>query len=244
MSAETRSLESELIGSSGAGAFAPDRIPPEIAAGLGPERRRVVRRWLALLGLLGAGSILGVASSLYLANRAPLLLIALSPIGRHLMLVAPTVDPAAFVAIGTLRRLLFYTGSFQVGRALGPAGLVWLEARAARTARFVRWLERLFARASHAVVFLLPGPTLSTIAGASGMRTRVFVPLAAAGTALRMVLILGLAEWLRGPIEALLAWIEAHWLPGTAVLVLGIAIYLVRRSAGRSPSARRAPGLS
>ena len=37
-------------------------------------------------------------------------------------------------------------------------------------ARFVRWLERLFARAPRTVVLVLAGPTVSVLAGVSGMR--------------------------------------------------------------------------
>ena len=40
-----------------------------------------------------------VASDADVVNEAPLLLIALSPLGRHLVLVAPTVDPIAFLAV-------------------------------------------------------------------------------------------------------------------------------------------------
>jgi membrane protein DedA with SNARE-associated domain len=106
---------------------------------------------------------------------------------------------------------------------------VWLEARAARAARFVRWLERLFERASHAVVLLLPGPTVSGLAGISGMRARVFVPLSVLGLGIRMLLVLGFAAWLRAPIETLLAVIDEYWIPGTVVLVAGTALHQWRR---------------
>ena len=45
-----------------------------------------------------------------------------------------------------------------------------------------------------------------------------------------MLLVLGFAEWLRGPIETLLALIDEYWIPGTVVLVIGIAIYRWRRA--------------
>jgi len=200
-------------------------IPGDIRSRLGPEQLRTIRRSLTVLGVLGTGSMLGGAFSLYLVNHWPLLLIGLSPIGRHLVLVAPTVDPFAFIAVGTTRRLLFYLGSFHLGRALGPAGLEWLERRWARAARFIRWLERLFAFAPRTAVFLLPGPAMSTIAGTAGMAPRVFTPIVVGGLVLRMVTIVYFAEWLREPIEWLLAWIDVYWVPGTVVLVTGIAIH-------------------
>jgi len=206
---------------------------PDRAWLLDPERRRTVRLCVSVLATLSSFSLLGVAFSLYLVNHQPLLLVALSPIGRHLLLVAPTVDPFAFVAVVVGRRMLFYLASFHLGRALGPAGIVWIEARAARFGRFVRWLERLFQRASYPIVFFASGPTLSALAGASGMRPVTFAALAAPGLVLRALVVLGVAASLRGYIEVVLAWIDAHWVPGTIVMLALVALYRWRR---RSPS--------
>ena len=204
-------------------------LPGEASTRLGPEQRRVVRRCLSALGVLGGASMVGVAFSLYLVNHQPLLLIALSPLGRHLVLVAPIVDPVAFVAVALARRMVFYLATFYLGRALGPAGIIWIEARAVHFGRFVRWIERLFSRASHVVVFAMASPTVAALAGISGMRTGVFLALATAGLIVRLVIVLGFAEWLREPIEWLLGWIDEYWIPGTVVLVTGVAIYQWRR---------------
>lgn len=198
---------------------------------LDPERQRVVRLCLWILAVLGGGSMLGVAFSLYLVNHFPLLLIALSPLGRHLVLVAPVVDPAAFLAVLATRRLAFYLTCFHLGRALGPLGIPWIEARAARLGVFVRWLERLFARASHLVVLVMSGPTVSALAGIAGMRPLVFSALATASLLLRGVLLLGFAAWIAEYLAIARAWIDAYWVPGTVVMVLGVLVYrLVRRS--------------
>jgi hypothetical protein len=185
----------------------------------------LVQRSLSVLGILSVGSMAGAASSLYLVGHFPLLLIALSPLGRHMLLVAPIVDPVAFVVVAVLRRMAFYLACFQLGRGLGPTGVLWLEARAARFARFVRWVERLFARAPHLVVLVMAGPTTSGLAGIAGIRTLPFVLLATASLVARMLLVLGFAELLREPIERLLAWIDEYWLPGTLVLALGTIAY-------------------
>ena len=171
--------------------------------------------------------MLGTASSLYLVNHAPLLLIALSPLGRHLVLVAPTVDPLPFLLVSVGRRMLFYLASFHLGRALGPATIAWIEQRAPYAGRFVRFIERLFNRAPRAVVLLLAGPTVSVLAGVSGQRTGLFAALATAGLALRMLVIIVFAEWLRGPIEALLQLIDRYWLPGTVAIIAALALHRV-----------------
>lgn len=196
---------------------------------LGPEQSRSARRVLLLLGALAGCAMVGSASSLYLVNHHPLLLIALSPIGRHLVLVAPTVDPVGFLAVAVGRRMLFYLGSYQLGRALGPFGIAWLAVRAERMARFVRWVERLFARAPRTAVLTMAGSTVSALAGIHGMPRRVFAPVAAAGLTLRMLFVLAFAEWLREPIELLLAFIDEHWIPGTVLIVAGIALHQYSR---------------
>ncbi|MDJ0787447.1 MAG: hypothetical protein QNK05_11610 [Myxococcota bacterium] len=194
-----------------------------------PQQWALARRCLWILGGLGLCSALGIAFSLVLVNEAPLLLIALSPLGRHLVLAAPTVDPFAFVTVAVLRRMAFYLACFQLGRALGPYGVEWLEQQNAWLGRFVRWLEGLFARAGHLVVLVFAGPTVSTLAGISGMHLGVFAGLAALGLIARMLLIVGFAEWLREPIEMLLGLAEEYWLPGTVVLVTGVSLQQWRR---------------
>ncbi len=199
--------------------------PPSLSA----EQQQVARLCLWTLATLGTASMVGAAFSLYLVTHYPLLLIAMSPLGRHLLLAAPNVDPLALLAVGTLRRLAFYLACFHLGRALGPLGIPWIEARAAHFARFVRWLERIFARAGKTVVLLVSGPTVSALAGISGMRTRVFVPLAITSLVARMLAVLFFADVLRSYLEIALAWIEAYWVPGTVVMVTLVGLYRWRR---------------
>jgi membrane protein DedA with SNARE-associated domain len=207
-------------------------LPRQFYEGLTPEQRRTVARCLWTIGVLGAATLIGVGSSLYLVNSYPLLLIALSPLGRHLILVAPIVNPYAFVAVAVGRRAAFSVPFFYIGRALGPIAVQWLELRSPRAGQAVRWLERLFRRfekASFAVVFFLPGPAISTIAGDSGMRSVVYLSMLVAGLVFRMLITLWIGDWLRGPIEILVGWIDQYRVPGTVVLVAGIAFYQWRQ---------------
>ena len=155
--------------------------PADVETGLDDSQRRVVRLCLIGLAVLGTGSMIGAMSVLYLANHFPLLLIALSPTGRHLILVVPTVHPAAFVAVATLRRLAFYVPCFILGRTLGSTALAWLETRFRGAARFVQWLDRIFQRAQYPAVFFLPGPIMSTIAGNAQMPVATWILLIACG---------------------------------------------------------------
>ncbi len=198
----------------------------------GAEERRIVQLCLSVLGVLGTCSLVGVAFSLYLVNHWPLLLLALSPLGRHMWLVAPTVDPVAFVLVLLVRRMAFYLASFHLGRALGPAGIEWVERRAGRFAPWVRWVERGFARWSYPVVFLMTGPTVSGLAGISGMRQSTYLALATPGLLIRLLAVLYFAEWIRDYIETVLSWIDEVWIPGTVVMVAAVLLYRWRKRPG------------
>jgi membrane protein DedA with SNARE-associated domain len=189
-----------------------------------------------VLGVLGSGSLLGVAFSPYLVTHWPLLLVGLSPLGRHMVLVAPVVHPVAFFLVLVIRRLVFYVGCFQLGRALGPWAVPWVEARSRHFGRFLRFLELLFNRAPRAVVLVMSGPSVSALAGVSNMPARVFLPLATVSLAVRVVLVMGFAEWIREYVELALGWIDAYWIPATAVTASGVVLYQVWRRRTRTRS--------
>ena len=197
---------------------------PDLAL-LGPRDRRRAGFSLAVLGVLSLASGFGLVASAYLVNHHPLLLIALSPIGRHLVLVVPKLNPVALILVAGLRRLVFYLACFQLGRALGPSGVAWLEQRAVRFARFVRWIEAWFAKAPRLVVLFFAGPTVSALAGISGMPLATYIGLAVLSLLARLLLLLGFGELLREPIEWLLAWIDVHWVLITVLMVLGLGAF-------------------
>jgi hypothetical protein len=195
----------------------------------GTAQWRLARRCLFLLGALWALSTLGRALSLYLINHAPLALIALSPMGSHVLLAAALTNPIALLVVTTGRRLVFYAATFFLGRALGPYAVQWVEARARHFGRFVRFLERLFARAPRLVVLGAAGPTVSALAGMAGMRLSTYLTLATLGLVVRLWIWIQFADVFRGPIEQLLAWIDEYWVPGTIVLVAVLGVTQGRR---------------
>jgi hypothetical protein len=50
----------------------------------------------------------------------------------------------------------------------------------------------------------------------------------------RMIGILMFAEWMSAYLEIALSWIDEYWLPGTVVMVAGVAIYSWRRSPSKA----------
>lgn len=200
-----------------------DEVSP--TATLSAHDRRVVRGCLIALGVLSVGTWIGVGTSPYLVNNYPLLLVGISPISRHMILVAPIVSIPMLFLVGGLRSLTFTTFSYFLGRSLGEPGLVWLEQRAERAGRFIRWLERFFLRWSYWAVFIFPLGAMACIAGVARMRPVGFFVTATIGIAFRMSLYILLADSIRGPIMNLLEWIRTYQVPATLVLVGTIATY-------------------
>jgi membrane protein DedA with SNARE-associated domain len=217
---------------------APDSPAPSSAPDPGldaleysPEQLRRMRIWFGVLAVLGVAGWIGTFGVARLANDLPLLLIVLSPVNRHLVLVAPTVSPAAFLSVAIARGLVSCAVGFQLGRAVGKSGLRWLDARSPGFGRFVRWVERLFERSAPVAILLLPGLLVSLLAGISGMRFGVLLALACTGLALRMLAILGFALWFREEILWLLQFFDRNWLLITLAIVAIVALNRWRSSA-------------
>lgn len=192
---------------------------------LGPEERKRVRLCLIAIGILTTASLLGTAFSPYLAINYPRLLISISPNSRHLVLVAPVVGLGALLSFALVRRMLFTFVAYWLGRSLGEPGLVWLEQRAQKSARFVRWLERFFKDWSYLAVVAFPHGAMASIAGIAKMRPIGFFPCALVGITIRLVLLYMLASQIRGPIMMLLEFIRAYQLPVTGAVIGAVLAY-------------------
>ena len=186
-----------------------------------------------MLTLAGAA---GVALLPTLLTYSPLLLVALSPLGRHLVLAAPSTAMLPFVVVATLRRMLTCILAYYFGQAYGSGGIAWVVTRYPRLTGFVRGLEWLFERAAPLVVFVAPGPIICAMAGATRMRFWLFVPLAAAGEVVWTSLTYRLGEALSAWIKPIMAFFQEHMISTTAGFVLLMLAYrLVSR---RSPGSR------
>ena len=197
--------------------------PPAVA--LTAQDRRIVRVCLMVLATLTVGTWIGVASSPYLVNNHPLLLIGISPLSRHMILVAPLVGAPMVLLVGGSRSLAFTAVSYVLGISLGEAGLVWIEQRDEKSGRFVRWLQRFFQRWSYLAVFIFPLGVMACVAGVARMRPVGFFAAATAGIAFRLSVYVLIADSIRGPILGLLEIIRVYQFPATIVLVVAIGTY-------------------
>jgi len=184
--------------------------PEQAAASAVPAR--LVRASWTLVGFLTIASLAGTAASPLLLVKAPLLLVALAPDGRHVALVAGSVDPLPLLAVSVVRRALYGVGVFGLGAAYGDVAVYWIEKRARRLGNALRFLERLFVRFGAALLIVMPFLSLCILAGAARTRLRVALP----------ALVLGHCLWAGGTV-----WLGTRFAGSSQILVDFLAARLV-----------------
>jgi membrane protein DedA with SNARE-associated domain len=172
--------------------------------------------------ILGAGS-LGLAFSPWLVVNAPLLLIALSPLPRHLLFVAPKLELLPFVVVAVLRSEAWSALWYFTGITYGERGIRWFEGRNVRMGGLVRAGERLFRRASLPLLLVSPNPLFCLLAGAWGVRPALFFPLTVLGQAAWIVITHRVGAAFAELIASMTQWIGSH----VAELTLGTVLFTV-----------------
>ena len=188
---------------------------------------------VALLVVFWATGIAATAASSWLLAEHPLLLVALEPRNRNLLLATSLVDDAIpFVVLASFRRVASDPVYFALGHLYGDRAVAWVERRAGGG---VRLLERAFRRASWPLVFLFPGILVCVLAGATGMRTRTFLALNLTGTVLTVIALRLFAHELEPVIDPVVDFNERNQGRITIVLVVAVVAWLLwqrRRGSG------------
>lgn len=193
---------------------------------------------LGSLAVLTVINWVGVALAPALLLHAPLWLLALSPLDRHLVVVATRVDLLPFMLVALPARMLGAFWSYVVGYGYGEQGLVWTEKRHPRTGRYLRWLERGFRRASVPLLFLWPRPLGCALAGTVRMPLWQFALAGSAGQAMWIVLTYRLGEKLAPALEPIIAFFREHMLGATLVSVGAVVLYRMWRRSRREAIVR------
>jgi membrane protein DedA with SNARE-associated domain len=148
-----------------------------------PDARRRLLLWCVVpLSIMSIGSLIGTAFMPYLLARRPLVLVALSPLFRHLVLAAPRVDAAAFFAVAVPRHFLPDPFVYLLGREYGHLAFEWAGGNATRSGKLVRTMERAFAKVGPFALLVSPDVIVSTLAGAAKVPIPLFVVFNIAGT--------------------------------------------------------------
>jgi membrane protein DedA with SNARE-associated domain len=209
------------------------------AAPVAPEqlgkRRRKLQLLIGPMIVCFIATGIGVAFAPVLLERAPIALFLLAPLGRHLVLISPALDPVTFVAVGMVGYFLVDPFSYVLGREYGQSAVEWMSGRAGLVGRWARWVERMFNRAAPLVLFVSPGPFVNLLAGASGMRVPLWLTLNLGGTLATVILTRWFGAALVRPINAVREFVQANALELTVVsVILVLASTLFRRRRRRS----------
>ena len=193
-----------------------------------PVTRRRELAWFAVpMVLLAIGANVGNALAPTLVTEEPALLLVLAPRFRWLLLSSPNLHAIAFYGIPIARAVGVLSLYYFFGRRYGDAALRWVEARAGRSMRPVRWIERQFHRGRYPIVVVFPGSLAALFAGADQMSFIGFLAVALAATAVRLVLIRTLANLFAGTLLDVLDWIGNNQLWLTVVSFVGVFIYVL-----------------
>ena len=209
---------------------------PVLAAG---ERRvpLLERRLLVgLLVLLIALDRTAAAGAPWLATHHPLLLAAVDPTDKAVIL-ALKVSLAALFPLAVIRRLFGQALYFLIGRRLGPEAKSWLHAHGA--GGVLARLERALGRWSYPIVFLAPRDVVCLLAGDMGMGWAPFLLIAGLRDCAAVLLLRELSQAFAKQVNAVLGFLNTYALPATlvAVALVSLQVMLQRRRRVRARQA-------
>jgi membrane protein DedA with SNARE-associated domain len=186
-----------------------------------------------------AMTLTGTALAPALLTDHPLVLMSLNPAPRHLVLATNSVDWIPFFVVALAR--LFFPDPFYylLGRAFGADAIAWIERRSGTSGKWVRWLERLFARAGIVLLFVAPAGLMCVLAGASRMRPALFVTVNLLGTLTGLLLVRLFGAALAEQIEVVRQFVQANVVALTLFSVVAVLVssWVRRRRARRIAAA-------
>lgn len=190
-----------------------------------PSRRTLVLIVTPIIALITIGT---VASAIHptLVKSHPLLLVALEPRNRWILLVADRVSFWPLLIFGTLRRLASDPLFFLLGYLYGDKAVAWAERKFDFGTGTIRRIERAFQKAGPVLVFFFPGALICVLAGATGMNPVMFAALNIVGTVFTVTLLYQFAGTVRGPVDAVLGFYDDNWKWLTIVSVALTALYI------------------
>lgn len=203
------------------------------------QRRRVpLPLLLTPIVVLSVVGMIGDAAGPRLIVESPLLMMLLNPRNRWLLLASPQLGAPEFFAVGFFRLVLTDPLFYVLGVQYGDAALRWAERKLGDDGVVVRTVEKWFGKAAPVIVLLAPSGYVCLLAGATGMKPRLFVPLNIAGTIGRLILFRVAGEAFRDELLDVVEWIGRNqkWL-----IVVSIVAVMIQASRARKKGALESP---
>jgi len=192
-----------------------------------PERGRgrLALYLVPIVALVVVGQVTRAIWPSLLDTVPVVLLFATSAITR-LLLVQPLVPAAVFFVVGIARILLLAPLYYSFGREYGDTALRWSEERLGGSSSLIARFERGFRKAGRVIVACWWSPIVAIMAGATGMKWRVFFPLIVLGAVGRVSAIYFVGDWLQEPLAAVSTFIGRYALYLTPITI-GITAFQI-----------------
>jgi membrane protein DedA with SNARE-associated domain len=210
-------------------------VGPPIAADGAPPRRVHLAVFLVPMALVFASAQVGRAVWPSLLTTEPWSLLLLSSNWTRLLIVQPLVPAIVFFALTIGRIVVLAPLYYFFGRDYGDAGLRWGERKLGPTSKVVPRIEHYFRRFSYLFVAFWWSALVCIMAGATGMRARIFFPLIVAGTVVRVTAIYFVGDALSDPITEFTQFVGRYALiitPITIALTVAQLWYSQRKRRG------------
>jgi len=200
-----------------------------IQPGLSPRtslRRTLVVLLVAILVIDRSA----VAMAPWLATHHPLLLVAVDPTDKAVLL-AVNASLVTLFPVALARRLIGQSLYFFIGRRLGPDAKEWLTARGygGLLGRF----DRAVRRWSYPAVLVAPRDIVCILAGDLGMGWAPFLLLAAVRDITMVLVLRQLSQTFARQIDSVLNFLNTYTLPATLVAVGAVALQFAWQSRRR-----------
>jgi membrane protein DedA with SNARE-associated domain len=199
--------------------------PPPPPPGRANPSRRTLALLIAPIIVLVIGGYVANAIWPTLLREHPLILIALDPRNRWLVLVSNKVGTVPFMLVGFFRRVASDPLFFTLGYLYGDRAVRWVEKRFAPDTGLVPWLERNFNKFAPALVFFFPGALVCVLAGAMGMNPLLFGVLNVAGTLGILIVLLQFGDVFSGPVSSVTGFFDRNFKVFTAISILATIYY-------------------
>lgn len=179
-----------------------------------------------IIVLISVGTIANAVHPTLVKNH-PLLLVALEPRNRWIILVAEKVSFWPLLIFGTVRRLASDPLFFLLGHLYGDNAVRWAERRFDANTGTVQKIERVFQKAGPVLVFFFPGALVCVLAGATGMSPVLFFVLNVVGTIFTVTVLYHFASVVEGPVDAINGFYGDNfkWLTVVSILLTGLYVW-------------------
>ena len=157
-----------------------------------------------------------------IVDRNPLLLIALNPRNRNLILATNELDALVYYLVGFFRLIASDPVNYLLGFWFGDRAIAWTEKRSRTYGPLIRDGEQWFRRLSLPLIFAAPNNVICALAGATGVSLRMFAVLNVTGTIARLVVIRQLGSTLESPISSVVDFIGEYRTPILIISVIGV----------------------